>query len=105
MTLSAPNRLNLVQKDVPGTKEETNLRSLFEYIKSIDIMSGRLIEEITTSTSGFNVNHGLQRKWRGFFITKCNTSVQVWAPAVQADSSKYLTLDSDAATTIDIWVF
>lgn len=104
MTLSAPNRLNLVQKDVPGTKEETNLRSLFEHIKSSEIVNGRLIEDINITTAGTTVNHGLGRIWSGWFVVDNTADVRVWS-VPSADEKKYLMLDASGTATIAIWVF
>lgn len=105
MPLQVPNRLSISVGTVAETREETNVRNLYENLQSLPILQGRLIEGVTTNTSGFNINHGLGRAWRGFFVTHSSLSVNIWAPAAQADETKYLTLDADQNTTVDLWVF
>lgn len=106
MGLNVPNRFAAQAKDAAGSREEYNLASLYNHLQSMPILSGRLVQGVITDTAGFNIAHGLERKWQGFILVNSDADVRVWATSAQTDKSIYINLDASASSvTIDLWVF
>ena len=65
--------------------------------------NGRQVDDITTKTGEFTVNHGLGRLPKGFFVTNQSGKETVWK--VNSDRST-LTLKAEFGDiTISLWVY
>lgn len=105
MGINSPNRFSASMGNAAQTREETNLSTLFEHLQTVPIVQGRLVKDVTTSTSGFEVPHGLGRTWQGFIVVKSIADINVWANSTQTNSNRYITLDASAASIVSLWVF
>lgn len=73
-------------------------------ILALPILQGNLISNISlTASTSRPINHLLGRIPIGWFLTDNDSQAVVWR---SAESNQYtITLESDANTTISIWVF
>lgn len=97
------------RKVVPKSDEVRDLQNavskVFLELLQVPFLNGRLIKDVTVTSSGFDLEHGLGRAWTGWFMTKRNNSAEVWDQSTQPDKTKFIRLDATSSTTFDIWVF
>lgn len=80
----------------------SQLKEWAAQFKDIPFLDGRLLEDISVSTTATKFNHGLNREPRGWFVVKANANVNVW----QTSQSKlFITLDASGSATVSIWIF
>jgi len=94
--MGLPQKLNL---DMMQTKWAQELNPLL----SNQLTNGILIPNITITTGSNTINHRLQRKQVGYIITDINASATLYRS--QDFNNLTLTLTSNAACVISLWVF
>ncbi len=89
---------------LPWELAQTKWSSILNPIIALPFLSGNMIEGIAlTATTPKAVNHLLQRKPQGWFVIDNTANAVIWRSASFNDLT--ITLESDANTTINIWVF
>ena len=82
------------------------IEALFDWTKEIvakTILDGRLMEDIDTSTTALDVNHGLGRAPRGVIVTKSSTTASY---STTAYTSTTFTITASSGTpVVSLWVF
>jgi hypothetical protein len=66
------------------------------------ILDGVLIKDLSITTSGLEIEHGLGREPQGFFVADSTADVRVWR--VSWDS-RIINLDASGSSVISVWVF
>ena len=89
-------------KEFETQRLNDNIRDFADQLKSNPLLDGRLIEGVVVTTSGIDVEHKLSRDIQGWIVTDKNADARVWSTG---SSNRFLSLDSSATVTIDIWVF
>lgn len=80
----------------------SNLREWSDQFKNIPILDGKLIENVSISTSGAVVSHTLGRVPRGWFVVNINAAVDILQISA---NDRTLTLDANGSAIISLWVF
>lgn len=71
---------------------------------ALPIVNGNMIESVNlTASTPKAINHLLQRMPQGWFLTDNTAQAIVWRSAALTNTT--ITLESDADTTINFWVF
>jgi len=88
---------------------QRNVARILDVLPDIPILNGRLITgvELTGSFADDVIAHKLGRNWRGWKVTNMTFATVVGTPLTgqTEDRDKFLTIRSEVATTIDLWVF
>lgn len=81
---------------------QDNISKSYNDIVDIPMLQGVAVKQVVLSTSGTAVQHKLGRTPVGWFVTDKVVDANIW----RTDwDSMFLYLDTDLATTIDLWVF
>ncbi len=89
-------------------KTQDNLSEIFKSIPALHpLFEGHLISGISIETGTVKVvNHKLGRKLQGYVVVLRSTESDVWDnQATNETPSKTLELNTDANTTVTLWVF
>lgn len=89
-------------QDKELTQLQNSLARIFLDLLGLEILNGRLIEDVEVTTSTATVNHGLNRELKGWIVVKKNADRRVWQTDI---TSTTLTLDASATVTVSLWVF
>lgn len=89
--------LNQVQSNVA--------QAVSEFIKS-PLLDGRLIEDLSLTTSSTRIEHKLGRVPRGYLIVKRNANAQVYDTLSSEGSPElFLPLTASGNVTVSLWIF
>lgn len=89
---------------LPWDLANTRWASVLNPILALPILNGNMIEEINlVASTPQTINHLLQQTPTGWFITDNTANAVIWR--TRDFNPLTITLESDADTTIAIWVF
>lgn len=89
---------------LPWELAQTKWPSVLNPIIALPFLNGNSITNITLAANvATNINHLLQRMPQGWFLTDNTANATIWR--TKAFTQLTLVLESDADTTISIWVF
>ncbi len=71
-------------------------------LTGIALLDGRLVENQDLIVGVTNVEHRLSRQPRGYIIVNQDGAAEIYATSLNA---AYVSLNSDAAVTVSLWVF
>lgn len=77
--------------------------TIIEPIIAKSLLKGQLLTQINLINGSTVINHKLQRQMQGWFIVDQDSAASIYRS--QPLNTLTLTLTSDAATTISLWVF
>lgn len=101
--------LRLHSNDQAVNRLQDNMQLFAEFLQSVPILDGVLLEGISLAVSSSNlVQHGLDRTWRGWFIVNLESASfpDIFVPSTDtSDRTRYIQLDSSVAATVSLWVF
>jgi hypothetical protein len=97
----------------PFNVEDTNsfqnfdrLKELWEDVQNIPLLNGRLIESLSLSATVTNVEHELDRDYKGWIITDLDANQTIYRDTSSTlNANKFLPLLASGAVTASIWVF
>lgn len=70
------------------------------------LINGRLVENVNLSTGDNTINHLLDRKLQGWFITRIGAAATIYdKQATNPNTQQTLILNSSANATISLWCF
>lgn len=93
-------------KDYELQKVQNNCASFFDFLTKSQIIDGRVVSDVSLSTSDTILNHGLQREPVGYIIIKSDAPEQVYTSAtVNPNKKLYLVLKATGDCTVSLWVF
>ncbi len=93
-----------ISTKLPWPLAQTKWPSAINPILALPILNGNMITGINLHENiPQTINHLLQRKPQGWFLTDNSADASIWRTAAFNDLT--LTLEANAATTISIWVF
>lgn len=96
-TIKSPDRV--------VTQVQQNISEALSPILNKEVLGGRLIESvIIVSGTAKRINHGLDRKYKGWIVVDQNANANIWS-SVSSLPEKTLILNSSATVTVSIWVF
>lgn len=86
---------------------QDNVAKVVDPLLRNPLIDGRLIEGVVLGAATAEINHGLGRTLKGWFVTRRPANVSVWDVDQDANRqrSKTLKLQASAAVTVDIYVF
>ncbi len=85
---------------------QTRWAQQLDPIISNELLQGQMLTAVKLINGQTAVNHGLQRKLLGYFIVGNNTQSTIWdSQASNQMPQLTLLLNSNAATTVNLWVF
>lgn len=94
----------------PGTVSDDATRvslAVEEYTNQLTpnpVLDGRLISRVAVSSTPISISHGLNRAWKGWFLTRISGNVVVYE-GTQTDTTKFLNLVASGSATVDIYIF
>jgi hypothetical protein len=89
---------------LPWDLANTKWAATINPVLAIPFLDGLQIDDIIlAATTPKAINHLLQRKLQGWFLMDNQANAVIWRTAAFNDLT--LTLESNANTTISIWVF
>lgn len=100
MALTPFRKIRTQDKDLVSLQNA--LARIFLDLLGLEILNGRLIEDVVVTTSTVTVDHGLNRVLKGWIVVKKNADRRVWQTSI---TSTQLVLDSSATVTVSLWVF
>lgn len=80
------------------------IRDFLRALRDVEIVDGRLIENVSVSTSPTNISHRLGRDWKGYIVTAASASVNVYHTTT-TNRDSVLTLTASGSATVSLWVF
>lgn len=80
------------------------LDRLLDILADNPLLQGRLIEDVTLSTSPVLVAHKLGRAYRGWFLVDNNANTTVYNSVTDLEES-FLELVASGSCTVSLWVF
>ena len=94
----------LLSTKLPWDLAQTKWSSILNPIVSLPIISGNQIDDVVmTANTPKVINHLLQRKPQGWFLTDNQANAVIWRTMAFNDLT--ITLEASANTTISFWVF
>lgn len=96
--------MSLLSTKLPWELAQTKWAASLNPFLSLPILNGNLLDDIAlTASTPKAINHLLQRMPQGWFLIDNTAQAVIWR--TQAFNIYTLTLESDADTTISLWVF
>lgn len=83
-------------------KLQLNLKKYFSQFNDLIFLNGLLLQNVSISTSGSQVEHKLGRVPQGWIVMDKTAQGDVWRDSWD---DKVIRLDASANTTINLWVF
>lgn len=86
---------------------QENVGNSISEIVKVPILDGNLITEVSVSSgSDIIVNHKLNRKYRGYIITRKTADLNIWESSTTNNAKdKYILIQADTSGIVDIWFF
>ena len=85
---------------------QRNVQAAFNEIDSVPIFNGKLIENISLSTTIYKLSHNLGRPYKGFIVVAKNANVDVWiSSSTSVDNKQFIPLDASGSVVVSIWIF
>jgi len=87
---------------------QDNVEQAISELPATQIIQGRLVSNVTlTSGSVNNVEHKLGRKLLGWFPVRVRAQATLWdsQDSNTNNADKFLSLNTSATVTVDLWVF
>lgn len=88
---------------LPFSQMQTTWKTQLDPLTQLALTQGLLLKNQALKNGVTVINHLLSRMQQGWFITDINGAAQIYRSAALNDST--LTLTSNAAVTINLWVF
>lgn len=92
----------IAQSTYQSARAQDNNEQFNNQFKNIPFLSGRMIENITVTTSTTIVDHKLGRSPLGYIITSQNADARIW---ITGWNTLNITFDSSSTVKINVWVF
>ena len=83
---------------------QSQLKLVTDYLSTIPLLNGRLIEDVALTTSATAIEHGLGREPTGWFLTDISAAATVHSTASTLPK-RFLNLTASSACTVNLWVF
>ena len=102
MSLKEFKRIGITDFDTRKLQENTA-----EYLNQITgnpILAGRLLKDVSVSTTAAEIAHGLDREPLGYLIVKADVQVTVFDTA-SITPKVTIKLTGSATATINLWIF
>lgn len=90
-------------QNLPLALMQTQWSSQLNPLLQIPMLQGVAISNLVLKTGANQINHLLQRKPQGWFVTDINASATIYRS--QPFNSNTLTLTSSAPVTVSLWVY
>lgn len=89
---------------LPWELANTRWAAVLNAVLKLPILDGVMLQDISLiANTPKVVNHLLQRKQQGWFLTDNTANTAVWRTKAFNDTT--ITLEASANTTISVWVF
>lgn len=82
---------------------QTKWAAILEPVLQLALLKGVSVEGVKLSTGNNSINHKLGRAPQGWFITDINAAASIYRS--EPFNSLSLTLNSDAACTVNLYVY
>lgn len=83
---------------------QTNVTTFSDSVVSIELLNGRLIEDVILGTTEVQVEHKLGRDLRGWIIVDKNAQQDIWKSS-ETLTKRFLSLTAAGTVTVSLWVF
>jgi len=92
--------------NLPDAQSKQRWKALLDPVLANPLLQGRLIENVALSNGTTLINHMLGRALVGWIVTRINAQAQVYDNQ-NTNNAKTITLSltSNAAATVSLWVF
>ncbi len=92
------------QNDAPTQALSQAVADFTRQLTINPLLDGRILASVDIGTAATDIVHGLGRPFVGWVITRRTDDAAVHEDT-QTNTSQYLTLIADSATTVDLYVF
>jgi hypothetical protein len=93
------------QSDGPTQALAVAVKDFTRQLEKNPLMDGLILSDIVIGTTATDIQHGLGRPFRGWFIIRKNDTATVREDTTQTNEKYYLTLIASSSTTVSIYVF
>jgi hypothetical protein len=91
-------------KDIEQVQDA--IQKKFGELDGVDVLNGRLLEDVSLSTATADIPHGLGRRYKGYFIADLTADVRVYRDTASTkDPLVILPLKASGTATAKVWVF
>ena len=91
--------------DVQLATMQDNVVDAFRPVEACPLVTGRLIESVSLSTTAADVAHGLGRRLRGWILVRTNGTATVYEPSASTLPERFVKLQATANVVVTLWVF
>lgn len=85
---------------------QENARRAVQAATSCPIVNGLPVSSVhLDGVNALDIPHGLGRAWAGYFPTRMDAFAFVCTANTQTDPTKFVTLISNSAVNLDLWVY
>tara|TARA_R100000458_G_C8255167_1_gene231382 strand:+ start:438 stop:746 length:309 start_codon:yes stop_codon:yes gene_type:complete len=85
---------------------QDSVEMAFDEVNQVDILNGRLLEDLDVLTSPQLFPHRLGRRFKGFIVVDSTADVRVFRDAASdSDPTIHLPLQATTTATVKVWVF
>lgn len=81
---------------------QDNVNAQFQTLALKQLLNGHLIQNVDLIIGNNNIDHGLQSKLTGWFITDIDGVASIYKVS---SNVRQITLNSSAIVTVSMWVF
>ena len=94
----------IISQDTFLNRVQNNMVVFGNQFLNNPLLDGRLIEDVSLTTSETSIEHKLDRDYRGWLIVNKNAAQDVYVSSTTL-KSRFLKLTAGGAVTVSIWVF
>lgn len=94
----------ITTKDERLDRVQANVTTFADSVLGINILDGRLIEDVVLGTTEVDVEHKLGRDLRGWLIVDKNAQQDIWKSSTTL-TKRFLSLTAAGTVTVSLWVF
>lgn len=91
-------------QNVELTQLQSKLQEFFAPFVSNPLLDGTLLTGVVLAVGENKVEHKLQRAPLGWIVVGKNATCDIWEPSKDLNKA-FITLQSSAAVTVNLWVF
>lgn len=97
---------NVLPQKLPYDLHQTQWAAKINPVISNEIVQGHLLSSVSLSNGTTVINHGLARKLIGWFIVGIGGAATIYDnQSTNNNTEQTLSLTSNAAVTVSLWVF
>jgi len=103
--MSITHFVKIRQESEEVDRIQDQLKQNFDNLSDVSFLTGSFKKNVSLINGVTNVEHGLNKQYQGYIVTRITADTNVWETATNTLKDKYIILNASAAATVDIWFF